>query len=157
MHHCWEPASPFSGFFCDRRPPLNSLRFPFDTTFASSVHFGDTENTARRLLVMVRQLFSELSTSAFIQLYCTMLRPHLESALEANAPTLKADIKELERAERLATWLVRGIRHMAYGKRLSQLNLFSLEHRCLQADLILAINIVTLARLIFRPAHPRLG
>ncbi len=68
--------------------------------------------------------------------------PHtLQYAMEANAPTLRADINQLERVQRLATRLVRGLRHVPYDGRLRQLNLFSLESRRLRADLILAFNI----------------
>ncbi len=43
--------------------------------------------------------------------------PHLEYAMEANAPTLRTDINQLERVQRLATRLVRGLRHVPYEKR----------------------------------------
>ncbi len=61
--------------------------------------------------------------------------------MEANAPTLRADINQLERVERLVTRLVRGPHHVPYEVRLRQLNLFSLEHRRPQADLIMAFKI----------------
>ncbi len=69
------------------------------------------------------------------------MQTHLEYAMEANAPTLRVDINQLERVQHLATRLVRGLCHVPYEERLRQLKLFSLEHRRLQADIILAFKI----------------
>ncbi len=99
----------------------------------------EAANTARRLLFMVRRSFAELSQSAFIPIYCAIVRPHLEYLMEANAATLRADINQLERA--LATRLLRGLRHMPCEERLRQVNLFSLEPRRFRAAFILAFNI----------------
>ncbi len=62
-------------------------------------------------------------------------------AMKANAPTLRADINHLERVQRLATRLVRRLRHVPYEGMLRQFNLFSLERRHLRVDLILAYTI----------------
>ncbi len=56
-------------------------------------------------------------------------------------PTQRADINQLERVQRLATRLVRDLRHVPYEERLRQRNLFLLERRRLRADPILAFKI----------------
>ncbi len=61
--------------------------------------------------------------------------------MEANSPTLRADINQLERVQRRAARLERGLRHVPYEERLRQLNLLSLECRRLRAVLILAFKI----------------
>ncbi len=60
--------------------------------------------------------------------------------MEVNAQTLRADFNQLERVERLATRLVRGLRYVPYEERLRLLNLFSLECRRLRDDIILAFK-----------------
>ncbi len=47
----------------------------------------------------------------------------------------------MERLQRLATRMVKGMRELPYEGRLRRLNLFSRERRRLRGDLILAYNI----------------
>ncbi len=47
----------------------------------------------------------------------------------------------MERIQRLATRMVKGMRELPYGDRLRRLNIFSLERPRLRVDLILAYNI----------------
>ncbi len=47
----------------------------------------------------------------------------------------------MERIQRLATRMVKGMRELPYKERLRRLNLFSFERRRLRGDLILAYNI----------------
>ncbi len=84
-----------------RSPQVTDVRdqgVPFDTTFTTSAHCKGAANAARRLLLLVRRAFCELSMTAFTPLYCAFVRPHLEYALWV-------DINKLERAKRLATRL----------------------------------------------------
>ncbi len=119
---------------------VGDLGVPLDTTFTASAHCIEAANTARRLLFLVRRSFCELSKTAFTPLYCALVRPCLEYAMEANASTLGVDRNQFERVQRLTNGLVRGLRQVP---RLRQLNLVSLEHRRPRADLILAFKIFT--------------
>ncbi len=80
---------------------VRNIGVPLDTTFTALAHCIGAVNIARRLLFLVRRSFCELSKTAFTPLYCALARPHIEYAMEAYAATLREDINQLERVQRL--------------------------------------------------------
>ena len=85
---------------------------------------------------MIKRTSTVRDKIIILQLYKSLVRPHLECSIQAWRPHFRKDIDLLEGVQRRATKLISAIKAEIYEDRLRYVNLTTLETRRLRVDLI---------------------
>ncbi len=99
-------------------------------TVASSLKFSqqwkEAAGKANTMLGFINRNFSFKNKDVILPLYISLVRPHLEYAVQFWSPHHAKDIAKLEAVQRRATKMIGSLSNKLYEERLAQLNLFSL-------------------------------
>ena len=78
---------------------------------------------------MIKRNFAFRSREVVIKFYKSLVRPHLDYAMQAWSPHMETDKKIIEKVQARATKLIPNLKDLPYEDRLNRLNLTTLERR----------------------------
>ena len=110
-------------------------------------HIGNCINKAKQCIGWISRSVISRSPSVMLNIYKTLIRPHLEYCVQVWSPYPRygnwETIKSIENVQRMFTRLIDGIGLLSYEERLHKLNLTTLLERRARGDLIETYRIVS--------------
>ena len=101
-----------------------------------SHHVNVAAAKGNQLVGLIRRNFPDMDMDTCNMLYCALVRPHLEYAVQSWSPYFRKDIAELEKVQRRMTKLVPELKCLEYEERCRRLGITTLEKRRRRGDLI---------------------
>ncbi|CAM5152026.1 unnamed protein product [Natator depressus] len=100
-----------------------------DSSLKTSTQCAVAVKKANRMLGIIKKGIDNKTENIILPLYKSMVHPHLDYCVQMWLPHLKKDTLELEKVQKRATKIIRGMEWVRYEERLIRLGLFSLEKR----------------------------
>ncbi len=113
-----------------------------DNSLTFEQHAEAAVNKANRILGAIRRSFKYIDRDVMLNLYKSLVRPHLEYGNTVWNPKLKKVVKALEAVQRRATKMVPELAHLPYHERLRQLKLPTLVYRRRRGDMLQTYKIL---------------
>src|ERR1043165_932866 len=108
-----------------------------------SRQYREAATKANKVLGQIKRTVISRDKNIFLNLYKTLVRPHLEYCVQVWSPYTKKDKEGLEKVQRRATKMIRGFGKMTYEERLVNCGLTTLEKRRCRGDLIETYKLMT--------------
>ena len=108
----------------------------------TSRHCEEAVKKANKALGIIKRNIKYKTKFNIMQLYKSLVRPHIEYAVQFWNPHYRKDIVMVEKVQRRATTLIPELSYLSYESRLKELKLTTLEERRTRGDLIQVFRIV---------------
>ena len=118
----------------------------------STKQCAEAAKRSNMVLGMIMRAMVSREKSIILKLCKALVRPHLEYCIQVWNRHLRKDIETLERVQRRATSMIKGLRNLSYEERLRRCKLTNLEVRRNRDDLIKTFKILS-GRVDLPPEH----
>lgn len=119
------------------------LGVSIDSHLTFDSHINNKISKANSILGVICRTFTYRDKDIMLQLYKSLVRPHLEYANQLWAPYLVKHTTAIENVQRRMTRMIPGMSGLDYEERLRSLELPTLAYRRLRGDLIETYKIIT--------------